>query len=88
MRLGSQTLVEPVPAWNVQSHLQVGSVLYSVSRRGEKILVQRRRQDRLQRLCYQGVSQRPEEVRQSSSTPGGMNTLPNSPIKAAEMRSR
>jgi hypothetical protein len=86
--LESQALVEAVPAWNVQSHLQVGSVVYSVSRKGEKILVQRRRQDRLQRLCCQGVTQRPEEVRLSSSTPGELGILQNSPIEAAEMRSR
>lgn len=87
MCLESQTLVEPVPALNIP-HLQVGSVLYSVSRKGEKILVQRRRQDRLQRLCYQGVTQRPEDMRRSSSTPGGMKILQNSPVEAAEMRSR
>ncbi len=46
----SQVLVGFVPAWNVQSHRQVGTVPYSISRKGEKTLVQRRRKDRLQRL--------------------------------------
>jgi drug/metabolite transporter (DMT)-like permease len=88
MGLESQTLVEAVPACNVQSHLHVGSVLYSVSRKGEKLLVRRLRQDRLQHLCCQGATQRPEEVRLSSSTIKGMNILQNSPVRAAEMRSR
>jgi drug/metabolite transporter (DMT)-like permease len=38
------------PEWSVQSHLQAGTVPYSIARRGEKTLVQRRRRDRLQRL--------------------------------------
>jgi drug/metabolite transporter (DMT)-like permease len=46
----SQVLIGLVPAWNVQSHRQVGTVPYSVSRKGEKTLVQRRRRDRLERL--------------------------------------
>jgi uncharacterized membrane protein len=35
---------------DIQSHRQVGTVPYSISRKGEKSLVQRRRRDRLQRL--------------------------------------
>jgi drug/metabolite transporter (DMT)-like permease len=83
-----QALVGPVPAWNVQSHLQVGSVPYSVSRKGEKTLVQRRRRDRLQRLGCQGIIIESEEVWNSVITPGGMNTPPNQPIEATGMRSR
>ncbi len=82
-----QALVGPAPVWNVQSHLQVGSVPYSVSRKGEKTLVQRRRQDRLQRLGYQGSIIESEEVWNSVIT-GSMNTPPNQPIEATGMRSR
>lgn len=82
-----QALAGPVPGWNVQSHLQVGSVPYSVSRKGEKTLVQRRRQDRLQRLGCQGIIIGSEEVWHSAINPEGM-TLPNQPIEATGMRSR
>ncbi len=82
-----QALVGPAPVWNVQSHLQVGSVPYSVSRKGEKTLVQRRRLDRLQRLGYQGSIIESEEVWNSVIT-GSMNTPPNQPIEATGMRSR
>jgi drug/metabolite transporter (DMT)-like permease len=50
-----QALPAPVTAWNIQSHLQVGSVPYSVSRKGEKTLVQHRRLERLQRLAHRGT---------------------------------
>jgi drug/metabolite transporter (DMT)-like permease len=76
------------PTWNVQSHLQVGSVAYRVSRRGEKTLVQRRRQDRLQRISHQRIIRRPEESWQSPIAPEEMMVLPNPYIEAMEMRSR
>jgi len=75
----NQALVGPVPVWNVQSHRQVGGVPYSISRRGEKTLLQRRRQDRLRRLGYQGIN---------VGTFEGVSTLPNQPIEATNMRSR
>ena len=36
--------------WGIRSHRQMGTVPYALSRKGEKILVRRRRRDRLQRL--------------------------------------
>jgi drug/metabolite transporter (DMT)-like permease len=84
----SQAHVGPVPSWNVQSHLQVGGVPYRVSRKGEKSLVQRRRQDRLQRLGYQGMIQRSEEAWHSPIAPEEIIFLPNPHMEAAEMRSR
>src|SRR6266568_3958773 len=51
----SMAFVGLVPSWDIQSHRQVGAVPYSVSRKGEKTLVQRRRRDRLQRLGYQEI---------------------------------
>src|SRR5438034_2960088 len=44
-----------VPSLDIQSHRQVGTVPYSVSRKGENTLVRRRRRDRLQRLGYQEI---------------------------------
>ena len=46
----SQMLAGFVPVWSIQSHRHAGTVPYSISRKGEKTLVQRRRRDRLQRL--------------------------------------
>ena len=83
-----QALVGPAPAWNVQSHLQVGSVPYRVSRKGEKALVRRRRQDRLQRMGYQGMMQRSAEAWQSPLAPEEMVFLPNPCTEVTEMRSR
>jgi drug/metabolite transporter (DMT)-like permease len=74
-----QALAAPVPPWNIQSNMRVGSVPYSLSRKGEKTLIQRRRQDRLQRLGYQGMIM---------DSPGGMNALPKQAIEATGMRSR
>ena len=79
-----QALEEPASAWNVQTHLGVGSVPYRVSRKGEKALVQRRRQDRLQRL----MMQRSAEVRQGPLGSEEMMVLPNAYIEATEMGSR
>jgi drug/metabolite transporter (DMT)-like permease len=79
-----QALEEPAPAWNVQTHLRVGSVPYRVSRKGENALVQRRRQDRLQRL----MMQRSAEVRQGPLGSEEMMVLPNAYIEATEMGSR
>jgi hypothetical protein len=39
--------------WGMISHRQTGTVPYALSRKGEKILVQRRRRDRLRRLGLQ-----------------------------------
>jgi drug/metabolite transporter (DMT)-like permease len=86
--LQSQALVGPAHAWNVQSHLQVGSVPYRVSRKGEKALVRRRRQDRLQRMGYQGMMQRSVEAWQSPLAPEEMVFLPNPCTEVTEMRSR
>ena len=83
-----QALVGPAPAWNVQSHLQVGSVPYRVSRKGEKALVRRRRQDRLQRMGYQGMMQRSAEAWQSPLAPEETVFLPNPCTEVTEMRSR
>ena len=47
--LFSRSDPEPI-VWEVVSHRQIGTVPYALSRKGEKILVQRRRKDRLQRL--------------------------------------
>jgi drug/metabolite transporter (DMT)-like permease len=69
----AQTLVAPASAWNIQSHLQVGSVPYTVSRKGEKTLVQRRRHDRLQRISYRGLKQTPEQVQKISASPVDAN---------------
>ena len=98
----SQALDEP--SWNVQSHLQVGSIAYRVSPRGEKTLVQRRRQDRLQRMGYQGMNQRsqeqllspivPEEMMAFHTKPGiraGIDIsalCPSTHVEATEMRTR
>lgn len=41
-------------AWDIRSHRQVGTVPYALSRKGEKILVQRRRRQRLRRLGLPG----------------------------------
>lgn len=83
-----QALTGPVPAWNVQSHRQTGSLPYSIPRKGEKTLVQRRRQDRLQRLGYQGMITGPEALWSSLGTPAHMSSLLDQPIEAAEMRPR
>ncbi|HZU66149.1 MAG TPA: DMT family transporter [Ktedonobacteraceae bacterium] len=42
-------LPEPV-IWEIRSHRQVGTIPYGLARKGEKILVRRRRRQRLQRL--------------------------------------
>jgi drug/metabolite transporter (DMT)-like permease len=43
--------LEPdIPTWDVRPHRQTGTVPYSIARKGEKTLVQRRRRDRLLRL--------------------------------------
>jgi drug/metabolite transporter (DMT)-like permease len=91
----SHALVGFVPAWNVQPHRQVGTVPYSISRKGEKTLVQRRRKDRLQRL---GVMESPEtpvgtgEVWSGEGTlmvvRGGRVVSRNQSIETTEMRSR
>ncbi|HWZ20350.1 MAG TPA: hypothetical protein VNW73_16250, partial [Ktedonobacteraceae bacterium] len=86
--LQSQALVGPAHAWNVQSHLQVGSVPYRVSRKGEKALVRRRRQDRLQRMGYKGMMQRSAEAWQSPLAPEEMVFLPKPCTEVTEMRSR
>jgi drug/metabolite transporter (DMT)-like permease len=79
-----QALEEPASAWNVQTHLRVGSVPYRVSPKGEKALVQRRRQDRLQRL----MMQRSAEACQGPLGSEEMMVLPNAYIGATEMGSR
>lgn len=38
------------PAWDVRFHRRVGTLPYAVARKGEKILLQRRRKDRVRRL--------------------------------------
>ena len=83
-----QALAGPVPAWNIQSHRQLGTVPYSIARRGEKTLVQRRRQDRLQRLGYQGMITGQEATWSSSGSPASMSSPLDQPIEAAEMRLR
>jgi drug/metabolite transporter (DMT)-like permease len=86
-----QAFVGFVPSWNIQSHRQVGGVPYSVARKGEKTLVQRRRQDRLQRLGYQGMITEPEAVWSGGDAFAHLaylHDLPNQPIEATEMRSR
>jgi drug/metabolite transporter (DMT)-like permease len=75
-----QVLARSTPAWNVQSHLQVDSVPYSVSRKGEKTLVQRRRHDRLQRISQQGMKHRPEQAQKISAPPAGANLSCASPV--------
>jgi len=62
--LFSRSEPEPV-VWGVRSHRQIGTVPYALSRKGEKILVQRRRRDRLQRLGL------PEPVDPASGYPQG-----------------
>ncbi|HXX78139.1 MAG TPA: DMT family transporter, partial [Ktedonobacteraceae bacterium] len=84
----SQSLVEPEPAWNVQSHLQVGSVPYRVSCKGEKTLVQRRRQDRLQRMGNRGMMQRSAEASHGPIAPEELIFISKPHIEAVEMRSR
>ncbi len=42
--------LEILPIWDVHAHRQVGTVPYSMSRRGEKLLLQRRRKQRVVRL--------------------------------------
>jgi drug/metabolite transporter (DMT)-like permease len=42
--------LELLPIWDVHVHRQVGTVPYSMSRRGEKLLLQRRRKQRVVRL--------------------------------------
>ncbi len=83
-----QALVGPVPAWNVQSHRQTGSLPYSIPRKGEKTLVQRRRQDRLQRLGYQGMIEGPQAAWTGVGTLERIGSLLDQPIEAAEMRPR
>jgi len=83
-----QALAGPVPVWNIQSHRQLGTVPYSIARRGEKTLVQRRRQDRLQRLGYQGMITAQEAAWSSLGSPAHMSSTLDQPIEAAEMRSR
>jgi drug/metabolite transporter (DMT)-like permease len=83
-----QALTGPVTAWNIQSHRQPGTVPYSIARRGEKTLVQRRRQDRLQRLGYQGTITAQEAAWSSIGSPAHMSSPLVQPIEAAEMRSR
>jgi hypothetical protein len=68
-----EVLAGSTPAWNVQSHLQVGGVPYSVSRKGEKTLVQRRRHDRLQRISHQGMKLTLEQAQKISATPVDAN---------------
>lgn len=75
-----RALVGPAPAWNVQSHLQVGSVPHSVSRKGEKALVQRRRHHRQQRISHQGMKQTPEQVQKIPATPVGANVSCELPV--------
>jgi len=84
----TQSPIGLTSAWNVQSHLQVGSLSYRVSRKGEKALVHRRRLDRLQRMGHRGMIQRPEEAWHSPIVPEKTIFIPNSYIEAAEMRSR
>lgn len=50
--LFSRSEPEPI-VWGMISHRQTGTVPYALSRKGEKILVQRRRRDRLRRLGLQ-----------------------------------
>ena len=83
-----QVLTGPVPAWNVQSHRQTGSLPYSIPRKGEKTLVQRRRQDRLQRLGYQGMIAESEAAWTGVGTLERIGSLLDQPIEAAEMRPR
>ena len=83
-----QALAGPLPAWNIQSHRQLGTVPYSIARRGEKTLIQRRRQDRLQRLGYQGNITGQEAAWSSIGSPAHMSSPLVQPIEAAEMRSR
>jgi drug/metabolite transporter (DMT)-like permease len=80
-----------VPSWNIQSHRQVGTVPYSVSRKGEKTLVQRRRRDRLLRLGCQGIIPGSEVVWSGGDTFAHdvyIDDLSIQPIEATEMRSR
>lgn len=48
--MGKVLSMQETPVWSIESHRQVGTVPYSISRKGEKILLQRRRRDRLPRL--------------------------------------
>lgn len=48
--MGKVLSMQETPVWFIESHRQVGTVPYSISRKGEKILLQRRRRDRLPRL--------------------------------------
>jgi len=84
----SQSPIELTSVWNVQSHLQVGSLSYRVSRKGEKALVHRRRLDRLQRIGHRGMIQRPEEAWHGPIVPEKTIFIPKSYIEATEMRSR
>jgi hypothetical protein len=85
----SQAFVGFVPSWDIQSHRQVGTVPYSLSRKGEKTLVQRRRRNRLQRLGYQEIITW-SEVWSSGDTFAhyAFIDLAIQPIEATEMRSR
>jgi len=79
------------PSWDIQSHRQVGTVPYSVSRKGEKTLVQRRRRDRLLRLGCQGIIPGSEVVWSGGETfahDAYIDDLSIQPIEATEMRSR
>jgi drug/metabolite transporter (DMT)-like permease len=87
----SQAFVGFVPSWDIQSHRQVGTVPYSLSRKGEKTLVQRRRRDRLQRLGYQEIIPWSEVAWSSGDTFAHyafIDDLAIQPIEATEMRSR
>jgi drug/metabolite transporter (DMT)-like permease len=86
-----QACVGLVPSWNIQSHRQVGTAPYLVSRKGEKALVQRRRRGRLQRLGCQEIILGSEVVwsgRDSFAHDAYIDDLPLQPIEATEMRSR
>jgi drug/metabolite transporter (DMT)-like permease len=48
--MGKLLSAQEMPEWYIESHRQVGTVPYSISRKGEKTLLQRRRRDRLPRL--------------------------------------
>ena len=87
----SMAFVGLVPSWDIQSHRQVGAVPYSVSRKGEKTLVQRRRRDRLQRLGYQEIIPGSEVEWSGGDTFAHcafIDELVIQPIEATEMRSR
>jgi drug/metabolite transporter (DMT)-like permease len=86
----SQAFIGFVPLWNTRSHRRVGTVPYSVSRKGEKTLVQRRRRDRLQRLVYQEIISGSEVVRSGTDSfvqHAYRDDLQIKPIEATEMRS-